>query len=282
VPVREESVGERVDLYMGDSLGVLRALPEGSVSHVVTDPPYGQTNEAYDGPIAFDPSLWAECYRVARPGAVLLSFAGSPTYHRIASAIEAGGWKVRQMWGWVYRNGFITSAYPQEGFDRLAPAFDPIVHATKGKALLRVEREPGETWHRARNEDEVCTWSGRSGRVAPTANGRWPRSLVAEPGCPGFEYFALNPNSPSLRAEKTGHPNQKPLALMRWLVSKLSAGGVILDPFTGSGTTGVAAVMEGFGFIGIEREPGYVDIARRRLAEVESAHPLFPEVASAG
>lgn len=266
-----------VTLLQGDCLTLLPTLPAGSVDAVVTDPPYGQTNERYDGPnaVSLRPEVWAECFRVCAANAALVAFAGGPTYHRIASAIEAGGWKVRQMWGWVYRNGFITSAYPKEGFDRLAPAMDPIVYATKGKVLLAVEREPGKRWRRQRNDDEVCGWSERSGRRAPTAEGRWPRALVAEPDVPKFEYFALNPNSPSLKREKTGHPNQKPLALMRWLVSKLP-GRIILDPFAGSGTTGAACEAEGRECVLIEKDESYCDIARRRLAP---AADLFSTIA---
>jgi DNA modification methylase len=54
---------------------------------------------------------------------------------------------------------------------------------------------------------------------------------------------------------------------MRWLVRLVTPpGGVVLDPFTGSGTTGIAAALEGFDFIGIEREAEYVEIARARIA----------------
>jgi len=61
------------------------------------------------------------------------------------------------------------------------------------------------------------------------------------------------------------HPTVKPLALMRWLVRLITPpGGMVLDPFCGSGTTGCAAVLEGFGFIGIEREAEYVEIAKAR------------------
>ena len=67
------------------------------------------------------------------------------------------------------------------------------------------------------------------------------------------------------------HPTVKPVALMRWLVQLVTPpGGVVLDPFTGSGTTGVAAVAEGFQFVGIEREPEYVEIAQRRIAYAET------------
>jgi hypothetical protein len=63
------------------------------------------------------------------------------------------------------------------------------------------------------------------------------------------------------------HPTVKPLALMRWLCRLVTPpGGLVLDPFTGSGTTALACKREGFRFIGIEREAAYVDIALDRLA----------------
>jgi site-specific DNA-methyltransferase (adenine-specific) len=62
------------------------------------------------------------------------------------------------------------------------------------------------------------------------------------------------------------HPTVKPVELMRWLCRLITPpGGTVLDPFTGSGTTGIAAMREGFRFIGIEREPDYVAIARARI-----------------
>jgi DNA modification methylase len=65
------------------------------------------------------------------------------------------------------------------------------------------------------------------------------------------------------------HPTVKPTDLMRYLCRLVTPpGGVVLDPFTGSGSTGKAAVLEGFRFIGIERDPQYIEIARARVAAV--------------
>lgn len=70
---------------------------------------------------------------------------------------------------------------------------------------------------------------------------------------------------------KTAHPTQKPETLMRYLCRLVTPpGGIVLDPFCGSGSTGKAAIAEGFGFIGIEREADYVAIAERRIRESES------------
>jgi len=66
------------------------------------------------------------------------------------------------------------------------------------------------------------------------------------------------------------HPTVKPTALMRYLCRLVTPpGGVVLDPFTGSGSTGKAAILEGFRFIGIEREAEYVEIAKARIGAVE-------------
>jgi site-specific DNA-methyltransferase (adenine-specific) len=68
------------------------------------------------------------------------------------------------------------------------------------------------------------------------------------------------------RKARNYHPTVKPIELMRHLARLVTPrGGALLDPFCGSGTTGVAAVLEGFEFIGIERERDYVEIARRRI-----------------
>jgi len=72
------------------------------------------------------------------------------------------------------------------------------------------------------------------------------------------------------------HPTVKPLTLMRWLVKLVAyPGDTVLDPFMGSGTTGVACAMEGRKFIGIEREVEYIEIARRRI-EAASAQERLP------
>ncbi|NBD11809.1 DNA-methyltransferase [Corallococcus silvisoli] len=79
-------------------------------------------------------------------------------------------------------------------------------------------------------------------------------------------------NSPRTGAGRTGgarniHPTVKPVALMRWLVRLVTPpGGVVLDPFAGSGSTGVAALREGRRFVGVEQSGEYVEIARCRLA----------------
>lgn len=79
-------------------------------------------------------------------------------------------------------------------------------------------------------------------------------------------------------AERSDHPCPKPIKLMVWLVERGSIiGETILDPFMGSGTTGIAAIQLGRKFIGIEREPKYFDIACRRIEQAVAQGKLFPD-----
>jgi site-specific DNA-methyltransferase (adenine-specific) len=81
----------------------------------------------------------------------------------------------------------------------------------------------------------------------------------------------------SRQKDAAGHPCPKPLKLLRWIVTSFTErGDMIFDPFTGSGTTGVASLMEGRNFIGTELDPGYFAIAQRRL---ENVQPALMEVA---
>jgi site-specific DNA-methyltransferase (adenine-specific) len=95
-----------------------------------------------------------------------------------------------------------------------------------------------------------------------------------KPGDPGGD----NPRNRGVHARVNFHPTVKPIALMRYLCRLVTPpGGTVLDCFMGSGSTGIAALQEGFEFIGIEVNPEYVEIARRRI---EADAPLFNKAAS--
>lgn len=76
--------------------------------------------------------------------------------------------------------------------------------------------------------------------------------------------------------EERFHPTQKPLQVMSWVIGLCPKSDTILDPFAGSGTTGVAALQRGKRFIGIEREERYFDIACERIANAQRQAPLIP------
>ena len=93
-----------------DSLTALKEMPDNSIDSVVTDPPYGLSFMGkkwdYDVPSI---ELWKEVFRVMKPGAFLLSFAGTRTYHRMAVNIEDSGFEIRDMISWLYGSGFPKS-----------------------------------------------------------------------------------------------------------------------------------------------------------------------------
>jgi hypothetical protein len=85
---------------------------------------------------------------------------------------------------------------------------------------------------------------------------------------PAFRWRAKAPRAERPRVDGRAHPTVKPLELVRWLVRLVAPdGGLILDPFLGSGTTAEAARLEGFLCIGIERESDYLALIRARLGE---------------
>jgi site-specific DNA-methyltransferase (adenine-specific) len=104
--------------------------------------------------------------------------------------------------------------------------------------------------------------------------GRWPANL-AHDGSPAVldlfpreaaRFFYSAKASKADRGEGNTHPTVKPSELMAYICRLVTPpGGVVLDPFMGSGSTGVGALREGFGFIGIELDAGYLEIARNRL-----------------
>jgi site-specific DNA-methyltransferase (adenine-specific) len=353
-------------VHVADCLDVLRAMPENSVDSIVTDPPYHLTNKgggphnktpnAYrraqagagsggfmgmkwdGGDVAQDPTTWAECLRVLKPGGYLLAFSGTRTYHRMACAIEDSGFEVRDQIGWAYGSGFPKSHNGEWGGTALKPAWEPICMARKpligtveanwrehGAGALNIDgcRVGQET--RVASFTSLAPCHGNALGAAGTAKarrgtqgapktyvGRWPANLIhdgsdevlaafpqaggqlaparvegAEQGNNTFgalknitkrpeprgdagsaaRFFYCAKASKSDRGANNTHPTVKPTDLMRYLCRLVTpAGGVVLDPFTGSGSTGKAAMLEGLRFIGIEREVPYADIAERRIA----------------
>lgn len=83
---------------------------------------------------------------------------------------------------------------------------------------------------------------------------------------PTFRYQAKAPAKERPKVDGVAHPTVKPLALMRWLVRLVTPpGGLVLDPFAGSGTTGEAALAEGFNVVLVESHAPYIPLIRRRL-----------------
>jgi DNA modification methylase len=291
-------------LIEGDALAVLAGLPDDCIDAIVTDPPYGIGfhGEAWDGAgkagkhlargdafAAWTRTWAAECHRVLKPGGHLLAFGSPRTFHRLTSGVEDAGLEIRDTLLWLYAQGTPkTRKLPGGLAAMLKPAYEPIVLARKPL--------DGTT------QGNIAVWgTGALNTEASRVDGYWPANLTLShaPQCartrctdecpdlrPSRLFFCVKASKreretgceelplqagrlysrPALRLRRNIHPTVKPLALMRWLVGLvIPLDGVVLDPFTGSASTGIATVLEGRTFLGIEREAAYVDIACARL-----------------
>ena len=117
-------------IHKGDNRLVLKDYPDAHFSSCVCDPPYelGFMGKSWDKTgIAYDVAMWKEVYRVLKPGAHLLAFGGSRTYHRLACAIEDAGFQVRDQIMWLYGSGFPKSLDVSKGIDKAAGAEREVV-----------------------------------------------------------------------------------------------------------------------------------------------------------
>ena len=165
-------------LLLGDSRELLAAMEPGSVSAIVTDPPYeiGFMGRGWDSTgIAYDPEFWALCLRVLKPGGHLVSFSACRTYHRIACAIEDAGFEIRDSLNWLFGSGFPKSLDISKAIDKAAGAEREVVgpgrwnhvkgsNAAQADCLIRPGGKHSET---APATPEAQQWDGWGSALKP-------------------------------------------------------------------------------------------------------------------
>lgn len=117
-------------IYPGDCLAVMATWPPDFVDTIITDAPYefGFMSARWDSSgIAFNPAVWKECLRVAKPGAMLLCFGGPRTFHRVAVALEDAGWLVRDVICWLFGSGFPKSLDISKAIDKAKGAEREVI-----------------------------------------------------------------------------------------------------------------------------------------------------------
>lgn len=178
--------------------------------------------------------------------------------------------------GWIIGGGKIEGEFKAK---RHCPAWD--VWSTDWLALCQADTFA--VFAPDGRVGELMACGGRRMRYYVKSN---PRPPLSGHDAPSVEPIVIWPrvrfsNGPAHLVAYNGdaeHPAQKPLEVMQWLVRDLTASGqTILDPFMGSGTTGVAAIKLGRKFIGIEIEPKYFDLACRRIEQATRQPDLFIE-----
>lgn len=239
-----------VQMMLGDCLDKMSQIADGSVDMILCDLPYGTTANAWDAKIPLAP-LWAQYRRLVKTGGAVLLFAQQPF---AAELIQSNRKWFRYEWIWQKSNatGFYNARkMPMKAhelilvFYQRLPTYHPQMRT--GFRPYRCRQSSGSANYHNIGRDIVTT--NQDGT-------RYPIDIVK---------FASTPKRPGM------HPTEKPVDLLRYLIRTYTdEGEVILDNCMGSGSTGVAAVLEGRKFIGIERNAQYFAIANDRVEDAKN------------
>ena len=248
-------------LYNGDSLTLLKELPENSIDMIFADPPYNLSNggftvhagrmvsvnkgdwdisKGFEDDYAFHYRWLEACKRVLKPEGTLWV---SGTYHSIyqcGHALQSLGYHILNDISW-----FKPNASPNLSCRFFTASHETIIWARKDK----------KTKH--------------TFNYGLMKEGDWPEDQLKKKGLQMRSVWSMGTPRPD--EKKYGkHPTQKPLDLIKRIVlSSTKKGDVVLDPFTGSSTTGIVAVMHGRKFIGIDMEKKYLDLSIKRISDVK-------------
>lgn len=272
-------------IFNEDCLEFLKKMNDNSIDCCLTDPPYGMGMEHWDHSVPAK-EIWIEINRLLKPGAFCLAFCSPQLYHRLASNVEDAGLVIQDQIMWM-----TTTKMPK--FNKLKPAHEPIVVAQKniegtiennynkyGIGKIHIEncripwdKEPPKGWvadgaKRRKFGKGGDTKGGRKefGTVDANPNGRYPSDIIGEVSLEHQKYFYAPRVSAKERMEFNDHPTPKPISLMEYLIKLYCPEDkIVLDPFCGSGSTGIAALKNNRKFIGIDKEKKYCDISNKRI-----------------
>jgi site-specific DNA-methyltransferase (adenine-specific) len=239
-----------VKLHRADCMAVLASLPSQSIDLVAVDPPYGVTDNPWDSapPLA---AWWEQIERVIRPAAVVAVFCQQPfTTDLITSHRKA--WRYELVWHKPRPTGFLWARrIPLRAHEHVQIFTRRLCQSTYNPQMTQ-----GKPYRNRSSPSRLSTNWGEFVPIASSSDGRrYPRSVLSFANVCGGK-----------------HPTQKPLELMEWIVKTYSnAGDCVLDCYMGSGTTGVACVMHGRSFVGVERSPVYFRTAEARIQEAKVA-----------
>ena len=245
-------------LMEGDCLERMKEIPDRSVELILCDLPYGTTSCAWDSIIPLE-AMWAEYKRIITPtGAIVLTAAQPFTSILAVSNIE--WFKYTWVWEKNRPTNFAHSRNkPMKKHEDIL-VFSPgtTVHASQSPNRMTynpqglIDIEPKKVTKKA-SEKTDAFFADRPGHR------EFERKQT------GFPHSILKFSTDQLGI----HPTAKPVDLMRYLTLTYSnRGETVLDNTMGSGTTGIAALMEDRKFIGIEMDPHYFALSKSRITEI--------------
>jgi site-specific DNA-methyltransferase (adenine-specific) len=236
-----------IRLMQGDCLELLPGIEAGSVDMVLTDPPYGTTACKWDSIIPLEP-MWEQLKRIIKPNGAIVMTASQPFTSILGASNIA---ELRYSWTWrkTRPSGHLNAKrMPLKDtedvlvFYKQQPTYNPqgltvcsiVKKNTKGRLTA-------ECFGSVKDKDHLQTSTG------------YPRQVL--------DFASVHNVGEDI------HPTQKPVALMEYLIKTYTnEGEAVLDFTMGSGTTGVACKNLSRGFIGIELDEGYFQIAQERIS----------------
>jgi len=276
-----------INFKEGSCLDVLKDYPDNSFDSCITDPPYGMGMEDWDHTVP-GKEFWDEINRVLKPGAFCLSFCSPHLYHRLACAVEDATFEIKDQIMWM-----ITTKMPLK--NRLKQVHEPIAVAQKrfkgsiktnfekwGVGLIDTQNtrvpwdgKPPTGWVKGGHQRRTFGKDGKTtgtqkefGKEDANPKGRYPSNIIGTTLPEHQKYFYAPRVTRKERGEYNNHPTPKPVALMQYLIKIYTPeGGSVLDPFCGSGSTGIAAMLEDRNFLGIDLDSDYIDIAAQRVKD---------------
>ncbi len=292
-------------LFNEDCRKAIKKLPDNSVDLIVTDPPYfidGMGDDWNDSNLhkraskagvvgglpagmkfdreqgaklqSFLEPLAEEFMRVLKPGGFCVVFSQGRLYHRTAMALDLAGFEIRDLLGWKYEGQ--AKAFSQDHFIRKDKN---LSDAEKQKLIaeldgmktpqLKPQIEPMTLAQKPKEGTFVANWCKYGVGLVNTKeslDGMFPGTIMEI--------------SKKVRAnetnEKIDHMTVKPVCLISHLIKLFTREGqTVLDPFLGSGSHGIAAVINNRNFIGFEIEPKYYEVAKKRIEQSLSPDSLF-------
>jgi len=256
----------------------MKDIPDKSVDMILCDLPYGTTACKWDVIIPFEP-LWKQYKRIIKDHGVICLFGSQPfTSTLITSNIKM--FKEELIWEKDRASNFAQAKRRHLKYHENIIIFANTKYTYNKQMQIR---ESPRVKQMIKNGN--LNFRGKESRQEAKENQTEivfathyePRSFeVYDPELKNpstiIKYPIVNSNS----KEKTIHPTQKPVALFEYLIKTYTQPGeIVLDNCIGSGTTAIAALNTGRFFIGIEKEPKYVEIARKRLEQAQAQQSLF-------
>ena len=234
-------IKNKVQLYKGDCLEIMKDIPDKSVDMILCDLPYGTTQNKWDSIIPLD-KLWEQYNRIIKDNGAIALFAQTP-FDKVLGVSNLKMLKYEWIWEKEQGTGFLNAKkMPLKNHENILIFYKklPIYNPQMGKGKPYTLERNTYTVNYGKQVDMVRT---------ENTGERYPLTILK------FK-----------RDKEKLHPTQKPVALLEYLIKTYTnEGEIVLDNCMGSGSTGVACLNTDRRFIGIEKDDRYFEIACNRI-----------------